>query len=320
MAMEKIREKAAKLGNPAARQLFLIYGALPLAYVIAGRFGLVLAVSPGYATAVFLPAGIAVGAAFMLGAASGPGTFLGSFLLNIWAGYSVHTVGAVNLGTAAAIIASASALQAGVGGALLRRVIGYPTLLDTSHDLLFFLLLSPCICLISATISNGGLWLAGILQSSDIAVSWMTWWGGDTLGVLVVLPIMAPRQTRGRQFSIVVPDQFTAEQNIAHYRSRLQMGAPPETRAILLNLLLHEEKQLGRTREQLVKIDSYIEKLGRIIAQQKKHTERFKFMGSLMDIERSTLILSTLNDLMATYQLHRQWITAALADSDGAAC
>jgi hypothetical protein len=308
MAIEKIREKATKLGNPAARQLFLIYGALPLAYVIAGRLALVVAVSPGYATAVFLPAGIAVGAAFMLGAASVPGTFLGSFLLNIWAGYSVHTVGTVNLGTAAAIIASASALQAGVGGALLRRVIGYPTLLDTSHELLFFLLLSPCICLISATISNGGLWLAGILQSSDIAVSWMTWWVGDTLGVLVVLPIMAPRGTRGRQFS--------TGQKIAHYRSRLQMGAQPETRAVLLNLLLHEEKQLGRTREQLVKIDSYIEKLGRIIAQQKKHTERFKFMGSLMDIERSTLILSTLNDLMATYQRHRQWITAEVADGE----
>jgi integral membrane sensor domain MASE1 len=86
---------------------------------------------------VFLPAGIGVGAAFMLGAASVPGTFLGSFLLNIWTGYSVHTLGAVNLGTAA-IIASASALQAGIGGALLRRVIGYPTPLDTLRDLLFF--------------------------------------------------------------------------------------------------------------------------------------------------------------------------------------
>jgi integral membrane sensor domain MASE1 len=174
------QEKAAKLGNPAARQLLLIYGALPLAYVITGHLGLVLAVSPGYATAVFLPAGIGVGAAFMLGAGSVSGTFLGSFLLNIWTGYSVHTLGAVNLGTAA-IIAFASALQAGIGGALLRRVIGYPTPLDTLRDLLFFLLLSPCICLTSATISNGGMWLAGVLQSSDIAVSWMTWWGATHL-------------------------------------------------------------------------------------------------------------------------------------------
>src|SRR5262249_35081064 len=78
--------------NSAARQLVLIYGALPLAYIITGHLGLVLAVSPGYATAVFLPAGIGVGAAFMLGVASVPGTFLGSFVLNIWAGYSVHTL------------------------------------------------------------------------------------------------------------------------------------------------------------------------------------------------------------------------------------
>jgi PAS domain S-box-containing protein len=188
--MDKIyQETTAKPGNPAARDLLLIYGALPLAYIITGHLGLVLAVSPGYATAVFLPAGIGVGAAFIMGVTSVPGTFLGSFLLNVWTGYSVHTLGAVNLGTAA-IIASASALQAGIGGALLRREIGYPTPLDTLRDVLFFLLLSPCICLTSATISNGGMWLAGVLQSTDIAVSWMTWWGGDTLGVLVVVPIM----------------------------------------------------------------------------------------------------------------------------------
>ena len=63
--------------------------ALPLAYVIAGRLGLMLAVSPGYATAVFLPAGIAVAAAFMMGASSLPGILLGSFVLNVWIGYSL---------------------------------------------------------------------------------------------------------------------------------------------------------------------------------------------------------------------------------------
>jgi hypothetical protein len=47
-----------------------------------------------------------------------------------------------------------------------------------------------------------------------------------------------------------------------------------------------------------------------------KRIERFKFIG--IDTERATLILSTLNDLMATYHLHRQWITAPLADGNGA--
>jgi septal ring factor EnvC (AmiA/AmiB activator) len=115
---------------------------------------------------------------------------------------------------------------------------------------------------------------------------------------------------------MVALDQFIAKQNIAHYRSRLQMGAEPETRAVLLKLLLDEEKELGRTREQLARIDKHIEKLRRIIAQQEKHIERFKFIS--LDTERATLLLATLNELMATYQLHRQWITAAPADGNRA--
>lgn len=63
-----------KLKTTLARQL-LIYAALPLAYLIAGRLGLLLAVPPGYATAVFIPAGIAVGAMYIAGAATLPGTF-----------------------------------------------------------------------------------------------------------------------------------------------------------------------------------------------------------------------------------------------------
>ena len=65
------------------RAQLLLYVALPLAYVICGRLGLLLAVPPGFATAFFLPAGIAVTAMFVAGSASLLGTFLGSFLLNV---------------------------------------------------------------------------------------------------------------------------------------------------------------------------------------------------------------------------------------------
>jgi hypothetical protein len=87
----------------AARRKLLIYVSLPLAYVVCGRLGLFLAVSPGYATAVFLPAGIAVGGMFIAGAGTLPGTFAGSFLLNLWIGYSIaHRLDAI--GIAAALI------------------------------------------------------------------------------------------------------------------------------------------------------------------------------------------------------------------------
>ena len=85
------------------------------------------------------------------------------------------------------------------------------------------------------------------------------------------------------------------------------------TRAILLKLWLREEGILGLTREQLTRIDRHIEKLRRLIAEQ---SERFASNGA--GPQRSTLLLATLNDLMATYQVHRQKIVVALADGKAA--
>src|SRR5919109_328542 len=90
----------------AKQRLLIYYAVLPVAYVVSGRLGLLLAVPPGYATAIFPPAGIAVAAMFMAGAATLPGTFLGAFLLNISLGYSIaQKLHATNV-AAAFVIAS----------------------------------------------------------------------------------------------------------------------------------------------------------------------------------------------------------------------
>jgi len=181
--------RVGRLESTLRRQL-LLYVALPLAYVISGRLGLLLAVPPGFATAVFLPAGIAVTAMFVAGSTSLPGTFLGSFLLNVWITYSInHHLDLVGV-NAALIIALGSTIQAAAGGALLRKFVGYPASFDNLRDLLLFLLLAPVICLISATLSLGGLSAQGIVPAADLTGNWVTWWVGDTLGVLVALPLM----------------------------------------------------------------------------------------------------------------------------------
>jgi signal transduction histidine kinase/CheY-like chemotaxis protein/sensor domain CHASE-containing protein len=87
-------------------------------------------------------------------------------------------------------IAAASMLQAAIGGTVLRRAIGYPTPLDNGHDLSRFLILPPIFCLTSATLSLGGLTALGLVRLPDLATSWVSWWIGDTLGVLVVLPLI----------------------------------------------------------------------------------------------------------------------------------
>ncbi len=57
-------------------------------------------------------------------------------------------------------------------------------------------------------------------------------------------------------------DQLLTEQNVAHYRNRLHMGAEPVTRSVVLKLL----------------IDKHIEKLRRIMDQQQKRIDRSKFI------------------------------------------
>ena len=195
----------------AMRRRLLVYVLLPLAYVITGRLGLLLAVPPGYATAVFMPAGIAVGAMFMAGPSTLPGIFIGSLLLNVWVGSSIADQFSLLSLATAFVIAAASTLQAALGGAVLRRVIGYPAALDNPRDLLRLLVLSPLFCLSSATLSLSAMWALGAVRFSDLPTNWMTWWAGDTLGVLVSLPLLfvfaaEPRELwQSRRWSVALP-------------------------------------------------------------------------------------------------------------------
>lgn len=181
------------------------------AYVLSGKLGLMLALPPGYASPVFPPAGIAVAAVLIGGLSTLPWIFAGSLLLNIWAGYSANAqIDAIGL-VAATLIAAASMLQAAIGGYGLRRTIGYPAALNHYADVLRFLLLSPIICLTSATLSVSGLSMLGVVDAENYATNWFSWWVGDTLGVILLLPLVMifagkPRALwRSRIFSVAIP-------------------------------------------------------------------------------------------------------------------
>jgi integral membrane sensor domain MASE1 len=119
---------------------------------------------------------------FVAGATALPGTFLGSFLLNLWIGLTQIVT--------ALVIAAGSMTQAAIGGAALRRTIGYPEPFRKPSDVLLFFLLAPILCLTSATISLGGMWALGVVKLPDLPMNWAMWWLGDMVGVLVALPLM----------------------------------------------------------------------------------------------------------------------------------
>jgi hypothetical protein len=147
-----------------------VHALLIAAYVVSGRLGLFLAVPPGYATAIFPPAGVAATAALMYGLEVVPSVFVASLALNLWIGIDLNGSDLGAAAAAALIIAAASALQAGVAGIVLRRAIGYPMALDSGRDLRRFLALPPLCCLISATLSLTGLWALGTVARGGSAI------------------------------------------------------------------------------------------------------------------------------------------------------
>lgn len=168
----------------------MAYLLLTVAYVASGKLGLMLALPPGYASPLFPPAGIAIAAAFVGGRKTLPWIFLGSLVLNIWVGFSSgHKVALLDI-EAALVIAIASMLQAALAGWGLRRIIGHVDTLSDIRNILPFFLLAPLACVISATLSLSGLWALGIIGMPDYATQWFSWWFGDTLGAIVMFPLM----------------------------------------------------------------------------------------------------------------------------------
>ena len=193
------------------RRELAAYFLITVTYVVSGKLGMMLALPPGYASPIFPPAGIAVAAIFIGGKRFMPAVFLGSLFLNVWLGYSASPHVGITSVMAASVIAIASVLQAALGGWALRRVIGYPVSLDHVGEILRFLLLAPAICTISASISVGSLFALGVFDSGSVVTNLATWWLGDTLGVVVMFPlimILAGEPSalwRGRMSTVALP-------------------------------------------------------------------------------------------------------------------
>lgn len=158
-----------------------------VSYYVTGKLGLLLAIPPGFATAVWAPAGVPLAAVLLGGYRYAFGVFLGSFVTNIDISLSAFTQDTWHQALlVAAAIALGAALQACFGNFLIKRVLHYPNPLYTKRSIFLFALLSgPMSCLVNASISNFALWATSILPFARISINWLTWWIGDTIGVLI---------------------------------------------------------------------------------------------------------------------------------------
>jgi integral membrane sensor domain MASE1 len=182
-------------------------------YYLAGRLGLMLAIPPGYATAVWPASGVALAGTLQFGYRVWPGTVLGSFLINVWTSFDTTSVASIATSILLATsIGIGASLQAVAGAFLVRRFVGYQTPLVAGLDVIKFLVLGgPVSCLVSCTIGVTSLVVAGLVEWGDYPFHWWTWWMGDTIGAITFAPLIliwmarSARVSLRRQISVSVP-------------------------------------------------------------------------------------------------------------------
>ncbi|MDD3518207.1 MAG: CHASE domain-containing protein, partial [Chromatiales bacterium] len=156
-----------------------------LAYFTAGLAAELLAVPPGgHALPLWPAAGLALAALLVCGFRCWPGIWIGSLLYSLWLDVSLAGV------TAGVLESTGAVLQALFGAWLTRRYFTIPIpLARESHVLRFLFFGGPVACVVAASV--GVLVLVGFrdVPPSDAMAQWFTWWGGDTLGVLLFTPL-----------------------------------------------------------------------------------------------------------------------------------
>lgn len=182
-------------------------------YILCGFLGLMLAVPPGYATTIWASSGIALGSVLVWSLRTLPGIFIASFILNCYITFNnVGDLFDFSKLYPGLITGAGAVLQALFGWWLVKRFVRLNNPLHLPKDILIFVLLTgPVSCVVAATISNVGLYLLGVISSENLSLSWITWWIGDSIGVLIFTPVFLilfakPRKLwRSRIIPILVP-------------------------------------------------------------------------------------------------------------------
>lgn len=238
-------EDARQLGMPppadpavAARSLLARLAGLALAYVLLTLPVLLVNAAQGYALPLWPATGLALAALAAGGWRLWPGVWLGALvaecLLRLQLG---NTLAWPELLAQSALIAGGDALQAVLGALLVRRVFANAEPLATASSTLRFLVLGgPVSCLIAATVGVAALRLIGGLPGPELPGEWLTWWVGDSLGVLLFAPLVllvlpeTRRHWRARVLQISVQILVTGVLLLGGYAlvSRVEQAVPQQ--------------------------------------------------------------------------------------------
>ncbi|MGV7207717.1 CHASE domain-containing protein [Oxalobacteraceae bacterium A2-2] len=176
-----------RLRNGALPRAILL---LALCYFAVARASLLLAFAQSNATPVWPPSGIALAAVLMLGPPVWPGILLGALAANVASFLSNGLPASGAVGLVSLLIAIGNTLEALCGAWLLRHVTNSRQPLGQLQNVYKFALVAMLMCAVSAAIGSTALMLSGLVPPSAYWTVVLTWWVGDTAGVLLVTPAL----------------------------------------------------------------------------------------------------------------------------------
>ena len=172
---------------PAAAHIAVV----AVAYFALARLGLCFATITANTSPIWPPSGLALGALIVGGLRLWPGVACGALAAAISAGAPPW---------AAVAMAAGNTLEPVVTVVLLRRLFGFQVEFEQPRHVVGFVLLHGAIgAPLSAALGTGALWLCGAIAPAQAATSWLTWWGGNFTGGVVLGPLLiAARQITAR--------------------------------------------------------------------------------------------------------------------------
>lgn len=170
----------------SAHKLLILNLLTTLLYFLSAKLGLLLAIPPGFASAMWPAAGVALALVLVWGRGILPGVLIGSTLANLTV---VSGLSASNI-LFAMMLGTGALLQSAVGYQLLHKQINSGEWLTSIKRIRIFLLKAgPLSCLVSASVGSLSLVSFSYINLIDIPFTWFTWWVGDLLGSLFIGPI-----------------------------------------------------------------------------------------------------------------------------------
>jgi signal transduction histidine kinase len=178
---QALRDRFTTVGVASLARYLVGVAALAGLYYGSARLGYALRFSGWAATIVWLPGGVAISFVYLRGLRYWPGVLIG----DVWAH---HHYANVALGTAAGLTL-ANLLEVLVGALLIHRLVrGGDPLKNVSRLARLWCALAIA-TLTSAAIGSMSLRLGGLVSADALPELVRTWWLGDFVGTLVVVPL-----------------------------------------------------------------------------------------------------------------------------------